>query len=988
MEITKIISENPLIDELIYHSKIMALDTIIKLEDEANKNETLESLKASDTYIACMEGKASLYMFSLTDNDLLSVGISLVDPNFSRYLENPKLIPEPFRTNLLNRVSRNYINNYEDQNNYYRMLNGLPEFKSINIPDQYVKAILSGIDYLSTSPNLDDHIDVSGLDLTKPLHKLTTKEIELIELIGEKMGVDYLYNILLLTNTTLRTYNNPRSKIISKRIHYSHWLFVPDEFTEEAEFYYLDLCCPIHEFDPSAITALEQIGVLDWLKEEYPTAKYLNFLGLRKIDIYKARKGGKFEILYVPTISTDEVYNNFYNRLLLNRDFVIKTIYSEAYKIKSDYYDNYLALLIIVLSLTDMIIEAPEYLIRRDLFDYRTIQYLLESYGVTFFPEIPLKYQQKLIKNLNLLLKYKSTPKCMKEICNLFDLKDITINRYFLLKNRRVYGENIFPFVDTTDIYLFYHAYDIEVNYAGIYSMKDKRVQGFDRVWYVPRVDDPTQSEFEISFKDNYWVLTDLVRNKEIARLEIDEFNSDPIGDWILLDNTNPAFSMNSRFGDNDIDNYILEFCKVPLDNSIETALRDPSNYRDYYTVITNDPYWLGDKSYDQIEQEILKQDFNCIRSKYISLDTIYDLSELALQRPYFFSLIFEKEKYTDILNLQVSTISQSKTFRFNDLVCYLLSLSYLYYGIKDEIKVSKDKIMHIIGFDFNNDITELQNYFINNEIKFDISKYDNKIEALQAYLEDNYIEDIDLSKFIPTIKYPNYDTLLNIYTSNLDLREVLVDRMNNASNKRIYNIYKTIYDATMIQLETHDFFKDVYGNYIREVDETGDNIVTYGAFVKSRDPVLGDSLEMIRNMEDETEKIRTISEIISASVEAIEYLMDSEEIKYVFSGLASVSYEAVTNYIRKLINFFKSFTVQIAEINNIYSIHMMYDNKLSPLDNISSLISRVNYKETIEIRDNLNAMISTKNLTDDISIYDRLFIDYFYEDMEVKNNG
>ena len=77
-------------------------------------------------------------------------------------------------------------------------------------------------------------------------------------------------------------------------------------------------------------------------------------------------------------------------------------------------------IMIIVQAFDDMIIRAPEYIIRRDVFDLRTIQYIFDSCGVEFFPDIPLKYQKRLVKNLNRLIKYKSCDKNLIDISKLF----------------------------------------------------------------------------------------------------------------------------------------------------------------------------------------------------------------------------------------------------------------------------------------------------------------------------------------------------------------------------------------------------------------------------------------------------------------------------------------------------------------------------------------------------------------------------------------
>lgn len=939
MKITKITTENPLIDELVYNVKFMALETILKYQSKADEVETMDTLKKSDIYIACLEGKASSYFFEYTEEDLFSMGISRTDPNLLNYLNDPDILPEPIRSTLLKKKIQEYINNYEEENEYYRMLNGLPEYRAAYIPSEYI-------------PILRDKIDV-----TKPLDKMTAYEI------GIMQQLKILNNILTMTNTVLKSNIRGFDFQETKRIVYKNWLFVPEEYRDDIESYLLDMITPIHEFDEASIAAIDQLGIIAELKEVNPNAKYLDYLGSKKIGIYKARKARDFEPLYVPVVAATSVYTDFYDRLMLNRDFVLKTIYSDAYKTKSSYYDNFIALLIIILSMSDIVSSAPEYLIRRDLFDMRTIQYLLESYGVTFYPEIPLKYQQKLIKNLNRLLKYKSSPQCIKDICALFDLSDINIYKYYLTKVRVIEGDGSYNFVDSTTIYLTDTAEEFEVDFTGLYMLVDKEKTGFDRVWEAKDNNDKligrialekTTTETGESYD---WYLYDSIDNKIATLNQVME----PEGDWVMLDSL-ATKTINTRFLSDDIDNCSLQFCRVLLDGSVEEHLRDLENYRDYYTVIANDRFWNGEQTREQVEQEILKQDFNYVKSKYLSLDTIYDMSEISLQRPYFFSMIFEKNKFAENLTVPVEKISPSKEFRFNDLVCYLLALSYLYYGIKDEINVNKQKILYLTGFDFEADIPALQQYIAEND----------------KYLLDNQKNPIDLSNFTPKSRFASFETLVNYYSSNLDIRKELIERMNTADNKRIYDIYKKIYDATMIQRETDVFFRGY--NY----SLAGSGVPTYSDFVRFRDPVLGESYDTIAAMRtDDPERDSIISDIITSAVEAIEYYLNDDSIKYIFSNMASVSYEALTNYIKLLVNFFKSFTIQIAEINSIYKIHTPFDNKLSPIDNIDSMIANMTYKDSILARDRAKEIKTVKTVTDEIQMFDKLYINTFYKEEE-----
>ena len=84
--------------------------------------------------------------------------------------------------------------------------------------------------------------------------------------------------------------------------------------------------------------------------------------------------------------------------------------------------------------MADTIDEIQEFIIRKDILDIRSIQYIFESNGVQFFSDIPLKYQILLLKNLNKLIKNKSTTQNIIDICSIFGLDNAQVYKYYLIK--------------------------------------------------------------------------------------------------------------------------------------------------------------------------------------------------------------------------------------------------------------------------------------------------------------------------------------------------------------------------------------------------------------------------------------------------------------------------------------------------------------------------------------------------------------------------
>ena len=58
-------------------------------------------------------------------------------------------------------------------------------------------------------------------------------------------------------------------------------------------------------------------------------------------------------------------------------------------------------------------------------------EYIFESNGVKYFKDIPLRYQIALVKNLNKLIKFKSTDKCIVDIISLFGFRNINAFKYY-----------------------------------------------------------------------------------------------------------------------------------------------------------------------------------------------------------------------------------------------------------------------------------------------------------------------------------------------------------------------------------------------------------------------------------------------------------------------------------------------------------------------------------------------------------------------------
>ena len=778
----KIFTDNPFIDELLYFTKTIAGNVVIKDSDEADLNETLDSLEYSDLYIACREGRARFDDFNYSYEFLIKYGV-LPAAIVEECAKDNTRIPDKYRETLLQYMVQEYIQDYVELNNYYRTLAGLPDKEDEE--DEYVY-----------------------------------------------VNKDYLIDIPTLSNANL----------------------------------------PVHEMSNEDLTILYSHGIIDDLINDYPDKRYLKFMGDNKIDIYKARKALNFQILYIPTVSNNELMDRWNTKYEQNRMYTLKTYYSEAYKLYSDYYNNFIMVFILLQTMIDIISEVQEFIARKDIFDDRSIRYLFESYGIPYYPEIPRVYQIAMVKNINTLLKWKASTKNMIDICSLFGFDEVEIFRYYLLRDRRL----------------------------------------------VPDYDnDKTNDEYQFNYK------TIIDENGE--------------------EKTVP---------DND-KNYELKFIKTPIDEKADDYLKDKTAYEDYDIITEQDEFWDGQSDHEDIKSAILDQEFSWVRTKYISIDTLYDLSEMCFDLPYFLNIFVDDWLKEDYLYVKIPTIKNNHSFRVNDLFVYLMSITHIYHGFEDNIMQEPSKILSILGFNFHVDVHELA---------FDI--WENTRMDINEMGADYF--------YIPEKQITNFDYLLKLFTKNKEIWNTVREGMFHADNKRVYDAYKKVYDSYYISDYTTTFFKLQDGTIAK----------TYTDFLKERDHVLYQSILDLKSYTDQASVQKAISDIIIEIVYVLNEYLDSDEFKYVFSKFPAVSGDYIRSYMLKVVNFFKSYKVHLLDISTVYKAFDKRENSIKIYDDWITNVS----KEPEDYSQIIEEITSDINLTksDKVKILEKMYFDI--ERWEFKN--
>lgn len=197
-------------------------------------------------------------------------------------------------------------------------------------------------------------------------------------------------------------------------------------------------CVYFHELSNDVIKDIEEAGVLDIILAEYPDHDYLRYK-LFDIDIYDARKKMDMQVLYMPDCDY-AVQEEFNTRLLQNRKFMLEHVYTYSMEIFQDNYHDVMMVFLLISVIVDILCSVQEHIIRKDILDRRCIQFIFSMYGIPYYKVIPLEYQERLCRNVNSLIKYKSSTTEMLNLLTIFDPRDrynINIMKYYLLKPRK-----------------------------------------------------------------------------------------------------------------------------------------------------------------------------------------------------------------------------------------------------------------------------------------------------------------------------------------------------------------------------------------------------------------------------------------------------------------------------------------------------------------------------------------------------------------------
>lgn len=363
----------------------------------------------------------------------------------------------------------------------------------------------------------------------------------------------------------------------------------------------------------------------------------------------------------------------------------------------------------------------------------------------------------------------------------------------------------------------------------------------------------------------------------------------------------------NFIFKGDDTERFELNFLEVPISDSESNSLFNGSHEKIGYDVLTiDDPFWGGTDK-ERTKQQLLETEFNYLNTKYLSINTMTNISQIIQEMCYFFNFINDAEagKYIDLLEMVNTDIKESSLpIKLFDLIITMQVLISKKLGYDDLIIYTGTAISSLYGFNFKGNEEDLKNI---------LNKYpDGELKKKYGKL---------LSQDIIGGKYERND-LINIYFNNIDYKTDLEKMITKCTDIREYHMLKEIYNYNCYSTATRSMFRKKDGSYYE----------TYSDYLRDRDLELLNFAEKYINDNDHLTGLQMLFDCADL------YL---EDVRFTSMFLNSSVSDRLRNYIYSLLCYFKAYTVDIKNFNVFFLMDDPSSNLIKFIDTMD--LMRIN---------------------------------------------
>ena len=342
---------------------------------------------------------------------------------------------------------------------------------------------------------------------------------------------------------------------------------------------------------------------------------------------------------------------------------------------------------------------------------------------------------------------------------------------------------------------------------------------------------------------------------------------------------------------------YDIYFQKVNIKSKdVSSELVDKANRMEYKSITGGDPYWIEDS---ELLNKIYDNKFNSVLTKYMSIDVSYELAKIMYETSYVVRMIIDRQdEYKEIYISLPYVVDKVSLF---DAILFLCALSAKKFNLAGNVPLQPYQIAQVYGFNFKTDIDKLKQ-----EIVDDVQNCTGKYRAVR----------LDILDHLKNLHANSLEGARNMFNNIEDLRKWIDTAMRYSKSIEEYEAYQKIYKATLVVTDVQELYTKTDGTFAG----------TFAELLQNRRPDLYEVLESTGNIQEdnvpglnpkETTSLFSINEKINKVLDKL------SEISIQLKSLHFINdKEAIVNNIEKLINQFKSYTVDQNTSNVLYLIN------------------------------------------------------------------
>lgn len=731
----------------------------------------------------------------------------------------------------------------------------------------------------------------------------------------------------------------PPLDTLPKNYHY-----IPEEY---ANNYGIDITIPIHKIQDYynnissgrgdyLISIIEAVGLLEKLREDNPDEEYLKYIGSTRISIDTLRKAKNFQLLYVnQTTVSDILYDEFIKAYEQARDYHVSAIFIREYRDIIPYYDQFIAMCIMVMTIEITVNKQFKLGVDRKYYNDYTLKFLYDAYGIPYNLDLDEYTQRSISQSLNTMIQKKSTDKVFYDITDILGFSDLKIYRYYLTKERKFDDYGV-PVIATTR-----------------------------------------------------------------------KFNND-IGDFEDV----PDYAKM----------YDVYFQKVELsDTDFVGAYGNTANIEQYEKITNDDPFWWNDEN---TINAVWNTEYNFVESKYLSVGLSYKMTDIMYENILLLKLLINMKDELSSITFTLPKISEDLNVTLYDAVILLFCLMAKKHHLRGEIISIPTQVTSVLDYLHN---TDGGDEFLVDSFNFniDLLQPDNEegqelIDAVYKILGENEAE-----KFMTYVTTLSIDkntsdttkiTLINKIFDNIKgLSDYLQYLMTKTSDRKSYEILKEFYNTAFYSKEVKSLFTINENN--NELKRTAKN---YFEYLYYYNPKLYFSL-FIPNFEGQYSEYITENKLDPSQYTLDNFIYDvnygniddftyatlrsnnndndvAEDMIYYYIDHIIFRMESYISNLRfiyklndsstpveellvKLINFFKSFTVDMLGLDSMSIINLRAENAMKFFDEIPLIIKNNEIKEKFmtSYQDTIHSIEAVfTGMNDNISFYDKVLYNVY----------